>query len=200
MKLMKQISIIFLLLAVVGLFVGIAQQAAAQTTPEKTITITEYSDYECPACAYYHPIVKKLKDKYGDRINLNLKFFPLSSHRFSALAARAAQAAKNQGKFMEMHSMIFENQKRWKQSPNPAFTFVDYAKKLNLDIEQFKDELNAAETQKTVMQQKQEGRRAGVRATPTFIIEGEQISSLPRTFEAFDKIVQKYLNEDKQSK
>jgi protein-disulfide isomerase len=192
---MKKVSILFL---IAGLFLGagFAHQLQAQgnSGQQATITITEYSDYECPACAYFHPIVEKLKEEYGDQINFNLKYYPLSSHRYSALAARAAQAAKNQGKFNEMHSMIFENQKQWKASGNPGPIFIDYARKLNLDIEQFKNELNAAETQKVVMQQKQEGRQAGVRATPTFFIDGEKVDPLPRTYEQFEQIVQKYLD------
>ena len=177
----------------------IAQPAIAQDNSEQdpTITIVEYSDYQCPACGYYHPIIKKIKEKYGGQVNLELKFFPLNSHRFAALAARAAQAAKNQGKFREMHNMLYENQKQWSSSVNPGSKFVNYARELGLDIEQFKSELNARETQQAVMQQKKEGQQQGVRATPTFIIEGEQVSSLPKNFAEFDQLVQQYLNEKK---
>lgn len=197
--LMKKVTTLLLLVGGLMLGAGTTQLKAQNGSEEKpTITIVEYSDYQCPACAYFHPIVKKLKDKYGDQINMNYKFYPLNSHRFSFLAARAAQAAKNQGKFLEMHNLLFKNQEQWSQSSNPAPTFVNYARKLNLDIEQFRNELNSRETQKAVVQQKQEGRRAGVRATPTFIIEGEKISSLPKNFAEFDKLVQKYLQEKKQ--
>ena len=172
----------------------VAQDGSEQ---EPTITIVEYSDYQCPACGYYHPIVEKIKEKYGDQVQLELKFFPLNSHRYAALAARAAQAAKNQGKFREMHNMLYENQKQWSESVNPAPTLVNYARELDLDIDKFKSELNARETQQTVMQQKKEGQQQGVRATPTFIIEGEQVSSLPKNFAEFDQLVQQYLNEKK---
>ena len=200
---MKKVTTILLLVA--GIMLGdaltkkvTAQNSSSESDEQATITITEYSDYQCPACGYYHPIVKKLKEKYGDQINMNYKFYPLNSHRYAALAARAAQAAKNQGKFLEMHNMLFQNQKQWSQSTNPGPTFVNYARELNLDIEQFRNELNSRETQEAVMKEKQEGRRAGVRATPTFIIEGEQISSLPKSFAEFDQLVQQYLNEKSQ--
>jgi len=199
---MNKVSLIALL--VVGLMLGTgtlsqtqAQSSSDESDEKVSITMTEYSDYQCPACAYFYPIVKKLKDKYGSQLKMNYKFFPLNSHRYSALAARAAQAAKNQGKFLEMHNLLFENQKQWSESPNPGPTFVNYARELNLDIEQFRDELNARETQETVMKQKKEGRQAGVNATPTFIIEGEMLSSLPESFSEFDRIVQQYLNEKK---
>ena len=200
---MKKVTTILLLVA--GIMLGdvltkkvTAQNSSSESDEQATITITEYSDYQCPACGYYHPIVKKLKEKYGDQINMNYKFYPLNSHRYAALAARAAQAAKNQGKFLEMHNMLFQNQKQWSQSTNPGPTFVNYARELNLDIEQFRNELNSRETQEAVMKEKQEGRRAGVSATPTFIIEGEQISSLPKSFAEFDQLVQQYLNEKSQ--
>ncbi|TYP93897.1 Thioredoxin [Fodinibius salinus] len=182
------------LIAILSLSVGMSEADAQDTETKKpTITITEYSDYQCPACAYYNPIVKKLKDKYGDQINLKLRFYPLNSHQFAALAARAAQAAKNQGKFLEMHNMLYKNQKRWSESVNPIPTFKRYAKKLNLDMEQFKSDLNDAETQRIVMNQKQEGMNMGVNSTPTFFIEGEKLTQLPQNYEEFEKVVEKYL-------
>ncbi len=186
-------SIIAILLAGAGML----SQATAQNNSdeEAAVTIIEYSDYQCPACAYYHPFVKKIKEKFGDQVKLDLRFFPLNSHQFAALAARAAQSAKNQGKFREMHNLLYENQQRWSQSGNPTPIFVNFARDLNLDIEQFKSDLNSAETQKTVMQEKQEGVNKGVNSTPTFFIDGEQIQRLPRTYADFEKIVQKYLNE-----
>lgn len=193
---MKRISITFLLIIGLLLGAGAIQQTQAQNgSKEDVITIVEYSDYQCPACAYYHPIVEKLKENFGDRIHFEMKYYPLNSHRFAALAARAAQAAKNQGKFLEMHDLLFENQQQWSSSMNPTPIFVDFARELNLDVEQFKDELNAGETQKIVMEEKQEGRRAGVKATPTFFIEGDKIDPLPRSYAEFEQVVQRYLNE-----
>lgn len=193
---MKRISITFLLIIGLLLGAGAIQQTQAQNgSKEDVITIVEYSDYQCPACAYYHPIVEKLKENFDDRIHFEMKYYPLNSHRFAALAARAAQAAKNQGKFLEMHDLLFENQQQWSSSMNPTPIFVDFARELNLDVEQFKDELNAGETQKIVMEEKQEGRRAGVKATPTFFIEGDKIDPLPRSYAEFEQVVQRYLNE-----
>lgn len=161
------------------------------------VVITEFSDYQCPACAYFHPIIEKLKQNMGDQVQVNLRYFPLSSHRYAALAARAAQAAKNQDKFYEMHSMIFENQERWSTSSNPAMEFVRYAREIGLDMDQFTNDLNAAETQEAVMTQKAEGEELGVNSTPTFFIEGEMVEPLPKTYEEFEALVQKRLEEKK---
>lgn len=194
---MKKVAITCVLIAGLIMGMGAWSQTTAQESPsdQSTITIVEYSDYQCPACAYFHPIVEKVKDKYGDQVEFKMKYFPLNSHQYAALAARAAQAAKNQGKFYEMHSLLFENQKRWSNSGSPTSLFVNYAQQLNLDIDRFKNDLNAAETQKVVMEQRQEGRSAGVNATPTFFIEGEKVDPLPRNFPEFDKLVQQYIEE-----
>ena len=193
---MKKIAITCVLIA--GLIFGMgtwSQTTAQENSSNQPITIVEYSDYQWPACAYFHPIVEKLKDKYSDQVQFEMKYFPLNSHRYAALAARAAQAAKNQGKFYEMHSLLFENQKRWSSSGSPTSIFVNYARELDLDIDQFKNDLNATETQKVVMEQRQEGRSAGVDATPTFFIEGEKVDPLPRNFQEFDQLVQQYIGE-----
>lgn len=194
----KTISILFVI-AIILTGSGMGTEATAQGSSAESIsvTLTEYSDYQCPACGYFHPIVKKLKDKFGERLQLKLKFYPLNSHQFAALAARAAQAAKNQGKFREMHNMLFENQKHWSSSINPAPIFEGYAKKIGLDMKQFRNDLNAAETQKAVMEEKQEGRAKGVNSTPTFFIDGQPLEKLPRTYAQFEKVIQKHLNEKK---
>lgn len=194
---MKKVTITCFLIAGLIFGMGTWNQTTAQENSgdQSPITIIEYSDYQCPACAYFHPIVEKVKDKYGDKVEFKMKYFPLNSHRYAALAARAAQSAKNQGKFYEMHSLLFENQKRWSGSGSPTSIFVNFARELELDIDQFKNDLNAAETQKIVMEQRQEGRNAGVNATPTFFIEGDKVDPLPRNFQEFDQLVQQYFEE-----
>lgn len=171
-------------------------QSMTSDDPDKVV-LTEYSDYQCPACAYFHPIVEKLKQNMGDKLQVNLRFFPLSSHRYAALAARAAQAAKNQGKFHEMHSMLFENQEQWSTSSNPAMEIVNYAREIGLDMDQFTEDLNSAETQETVMAQKEEGEDRGVNSTPTFFIDGEKVEPLPKTYEEFEALIQQRLEEKK---
>lgn len=174
-----------------------AQSSSASDNPNKVV-LTEYSDYQCPACAYFHPIVEKIKNEMGDKVEVQLRFFPLNGHRYSALAARAAQAAKNQDKFHEMHALLFENQKQWSQASNPVTAIVDFARKLELDLNKFTEDLNAGETQKTVMQQKQEGADMGVNSTPSFYLDGEEVDPLPKTFKEFKTLIDKRLAEKKQ--
>lgn len=170
-------------------------EATAQENSEPAkLTLTEYSDYQCPACAYFHPIVDSLKKTYGNDLEVVYKDFPLNSHQFAALAARAAEAAKNQGKFLEMHNKLFENQQQW-SSGNAEARFVGYAKEIGLDIEQFKQDLNAAETQKAVMEEKQEGVQMGVGSTPTFFINGEKLQQNPPSYQDFKALIDVYMKD-----
>lgn len=175
-----------------------AQSSDAGTDNPDKVVLTEYSDYQCPACAYYHPIVEKIKNEMSDQVEVRLRFFPLNGHRYSALAARAAQAAKNQGKFYEMHALLFENQQQWSQASNPVTAIVNFARTLELDLNQFTEDLNAGETQKTVMEQKQQGADRGVNSTPTFYLDGEEVDPLPKTYEEFKALIEKQLAEKKQ--
>lgn len=170
------------------------EATAQESSDSAKLTLTEYSDYQCPACAYFHPIVDSLKKTYGNELEVVYKDFPLNSHQFAALAARAAEAAKNQDKFLEMHNKIFENQRQWSSGDAEA-RFVGYANEIGLDIEQFKQDLNAAETQKAVMEEKQEGVQMGVDSTPTFFINGEKLQQNPPSYEDFKALIDVYMKE-----
>lgn len=191
-KLIKKFIGIAVVLALAGLFNPVAAQSGSED--KAVVNIIEYSDYQCPTCAYFHPIVEKIKSNFGARVTVDYRYFPLNSHQYAALAARAAQAAKNQGKFKQMHDLLFENQKRWSNTGNPTPILVNFARKIGLNIEEFKKDLNAAKTQKAVMKQKQEGIRRNVQATPTFFINGDKIQQLPRTYQDFEQLVQSYLS------
>ncbi|MDZ7772545.1 MAG: thioredoxin domain-containing protein [Balneolaceae bacterium] len=189
-----------LLTGLMAIFLGLmlapaSVQAQEEDESEAPVVMTEYSDYQCPACAYFHPIVQKLKEEFGEQLHINYKYFPLNSHQYAALSARAAQAARNQDKFMEMHNKLFEGQQRWSSSPNPQPIFMSYAREIGLDMAQFRNDLNAAETQRIVMEEKREGQNMGVNATPTFIINGTMLETPPSTFEEFRKVIQGYLDE-----
>ena len=92
-----------------------------------TVTLIEYGDFQCPACAQYHPVIKALKDEFGENVAFGFRHFPLSqSHPNARAAARATEAAGLQGKFWEMHDILFERQTEWAPKPNPRSTFVSY--------------------------------------------------------------------------
>ncbi|MCL6096345.1 MAG: DsbA family protein [Patescibacteria group bacterium] len=162
--------------------------------PKSKVTLIEYSDFQCPACAAYHPLVKQLLSEFGDKIYFAYRFFPLTSiHKNALISSQAAYAAKLQGKFFEMHDMLFETQTSWAQSDSAADTFVAYAKKLGLDSDKFQKDMNSSEAKNYVTDSQNQALSIGINATPTFFVNGVQIAN-PRGYDDFKKIIQDALN------
>lgn len=158
-----------------------------------TVTLFEYSDFECPACQAYFPIVKQVLAQYPDDVRLVYRHFPLRTiHPNAEGAARAAEAAGKQGKFFEMHDLLFNNQTSWSKLPNPTSTFEEYAQSLNLDLEQFKSDFSSAEVRARVQADVESGIAANVSGTPTFFINGTPISN-PRGVDGLVAEIEKAL-------
>lgn len=173
--------------------------AAAADSARPTVVLTEYADFQCPTCKYFASIVKKLKKTFGDTLIVHYRYFPLVQHEHSRLAARAAQAAKNQGKFEPMHDLLFKNQDKWADAGNAQSIFIGYAKQIGLNIKEFKKDLNAAKTERIVMEQKKQGEKKGINSTPTFFINGEEMTTLPKGYKDFKALLDIYVKEAKKA-
>ena len=158
---------------------------------DAAITLVKYSDYQCPRCAYYHLFVTQLVEELGDEFRFIFRHFPLRNHANAKPAAMAAESAGRQGKFWEMHDILFSQQKHWaRQAQTEAFDiFLQYAASLNLDVNQFQDDFISQEIIDKVNDDYQEGRRAGVRSTPTFFLNGQKIMNKPPTYEGFKALI-----------
>lgn len=136
--------------------------------PAATLELVEYGDYECPHCGRAYPIIKNIKQQLGSDLKFVFRNFPLSKiHPNAFLAATATEAAGAQGKFWEMHDIIFENQ----QNLGPDH-IVLYADRIGLDVEQFKNDLQQKQLIEKVETDFESGIRSGVNGTPTFFING----------------------------
>ena len=157
---------------------------------EAETVLVEYSDFQCPACGVYHPIIKQITKEFGGDIAFVYRHFPLRQiHQNAELAARAAEAAGKQGKFWEMHGLIFENQKEWSNQRKAKEFFEQYAESLGLNASQFKADIDLREIKDKVNADYQSGLRFGVDATPTFFLNGERLQN-PRSSEEFKSIIQ----------
>ncbi|HSW87746.1 MAG TPA: thioredoxin domain-containing protein [Candidatus Saccharimonadales bacterium] len=158
------------------------------------VTLTEYADFQCPGCGAYHPIVKKLLQDFKGKIHFVYRTFPLTQvHQNAMISAQNAVAANKQGKFWEMHDMLFEHQGDWSTVQNPQSIFDGYAQKIGLDMNTFHKDIADAKTKKFIMDEENAGLAIGVNSTPTFFINGKQIAS-PQTAEAFTQVVQDAFN------
>lgn len=161
---------------------------------QASITLVEYSDFECPACAVFNPYVDQMLEKYPKNLRLVYKHFPLSGHKNAFPAAEASEAAGKQGKFWEMHDILFERQTEWAESTNPQVYFEKYAKEMGLDTDQFKKDMGSSEVKQKIEEDLNEAEKYGLNATPSFFINGKKME--PRTFDEFQKIIEKEIKNE----
>lgn len=145
-----------------------------QTSASATVTVTEYADLECPACAAAHErIVQPLIQQYGSRIRFEFKHFPLMTiHRFALSAAEGAECAADQGKFWEFEQLAFEKQASLSTAALPV-----WAEELGLDIPLFERCVASHIKRETILNDQNQGRQMGVQGTPTFFVNGERVES-----------------------
>ena len=161
--------------------------------PDAPVQIVKFSDYQCPACKFFVSIEQKIKEDYGDQVSIVTKHFPLSMHPYAHVASRSAEAGRKQGKYKEMHDKIFEGQEVWSKG-NAERLFIGYAEEIGLDTEVFTADMNSAEMNQIVMEQRKEGVRMGVNATPTFYINGIKVENNPQTYMGFKVLIDRELD------
>lgn len=132
------------------------------------VTLVEYGDFECPSCLQAFPAVKMIQQRFAGKLRFVFRHFPLELvHPHALLAAQAAECAGAQGKFWEMHALLFENQSHLKKQQ-----LIGYAEQLQLDRTNFVAELDDEIYLQRVREHIDSGERSGVRGTPTFYING----------------------------
>jgi protein-disulfide isomerase len=154
-----------------------------------TVVLVEYSDFQCPACRAYLPLIRQVTQEYGQRIAFVYRSFPLTSIHFnSEVAARAAEAARKQGKFWEMHDLLFEKQLEWEKASDIMPLFENYASLIGINIDQFRADINSKEVKDFVRGEMAHGRSIGINSTPTFYLNGKKIEN-PRSIEEFRSLI-----------
>lgn len=201
----KVIVIITVLVVAGAIFWGIRTQDSGsknvnvEVTDEDTylgnkdakVTLVEYSDFQCPACKAYEDIVKQIRDSYSaEDLRIVYRHFPLRSiHPNADLAAQAAEAAGEEGKFWEMKDELFKNQSEWSQEKDPRGLFGAYAKAIGLDVAEFDEDLLPEDDSKErVEKDYQSGVALGVNSTPTFILNGVILKN-PQNLDEFKKLI-----------
>jgi protein-disulfide isomerase len=135
---------------------------------DAAVTLVQYGDFECPYCGQAYPIVKEIQSRLGSRLRFVFRNFPLvQSHPHAERAAEAAEAAAAQGKFWEMHDLLYQNQRALKDAD-----LVRYAQELGLDADRLRSDLLQEKYRERVRQDFMSGVRSGVNGTPTFFING----------------------------
>ncbi|HEX3532906.1 MAG TPA: DsbA family protein [Gemmatimonadaceae bacterium] len=163
----------------------VSAQDHAAGPADAPVTLVEYGDYECPYCGMAYPVVKAVQRALGNQLRFVFRNFPLAeAHPHARLAAEAAEAAGAQGRFWEMHDVLFENQ----SALEPA-DIVGYAQSVGLDLTRFEQDIEAGTYTKKVRDDFRSGVRSGVNGTPTFFVNGERYDGSWANQEGFIRAV-----------
>lgn len=144
------------------------------------VILVEYGDFQCPACGSAHPNIRKITEQYKGQIAFVFRNFPLTTiHPNARAGSAAAQAAGLQGKYWEMNDYLYEHQNGWVDLTGSTVTsvFVDYAKSLGLDTAKFKADIALASINQKISFDQALGNKIGINSTPTFYLNGVQITS-----------------------
>ena len=144
-------------------------------TTSAKVTLVEFSDFQCPACAAAEPGVQQILSEYKGRVNFVYRNFPLPQHNNAIPAAVAVEAAGEQGKFMEMGAKLFATQPDWESSGNPNDIFTADAKELGLDTNKYSQDLKSQTLADKVKRDYQDAISLKIDSTPTFFVNGERV-------------------------
>lgn len=144
-------------------------------SPTAAVTVEEFADFQCPACASTHPVMKEIQQIYGSRIKFVFRHIPLSMHDKAYEAAVAAEAAGEQGKFWAMVDQLFANQNEWANSPNYRQLWAGYAQKIGLDVDKFQTAMAGIATKNRVDQDAARARGMGVSSTPSVFVNNKLV-------------------------
>lgn len=182
------------MLLLIGVLVwAVAQRAESENDPKPqvlreeshvlddggadAVTVVEFLDFECEACAAFHPVMEELRQQYDGQITYAVRYFPLPGHVNSMPAALAAEAAAQQGDFEAMYQRLLETQAEWggAAEPNPQ-VFRALAEEIGLDMAAYDEAVADPATAERVRRDRSEATFLGVEGTPTFFVDGRMVT------------------------
>lgn len=183
----------------VSMFPPVQEDDWVSGNPDAAMTIIEYSDFQCPYCSLLAKDLKELVEQHPDDVQVIFRHFPLPSHPLSKAGAYASEAAGLQGKFWEMHDIIFASQETTNTMPLEQFEdwLVEQAAGLGLDQDQFVEDMNSQEIIDKVEQAQQHGLNIGIPGTPLVIVNGQPYQG-PRDVGSFEALMGLFSLADRQ--
>ncbi|MEV4355159.1 thioredoxin domain-containing protein [Nonomuraea sp. NPDC049625] len=155
-----------------------------QTAPDGKVTLVEFLDFECEACKAYFPTVEEIRKQYAGKVTFVARYFPIASHFNAERAARAVEAAAQQGKFEPMYQQMYETQSQWAEKKVAADPFFrQLAQRLGLDMAAWDKAYDDPATLARVKKDAADGQALGVQGTPTFFLNEKKIE--PRSSDEF---------------
>src|SRR5262249_49242000 len=172
-----------------------AEPAHIRGSDVSQVTLEEFADFECPACGNFYPVLKSIEKDYGSRVKVIFREFPLAQHVHALPAARAAEAAGLQGKFWEMHDLLYEKRNDWTTANDVQVAFEEFGRKIGLEIDRFRQDQKNDLVQKRIALDRFRGRAMKLKSTPTLYLNGEEIPfSQMKTVEELRKVIDRALD------
>jgi protein-disulfide isomerase len=154
-----------------------AEPPHSQGNANAPVTLEEFGDFECPPCGLLHPVLKQMESEFGPtQLRIIFREFPLvPTHQHALAAARAAEAAGLQGRFWEMHDMIYETQKAWHEAFDVRPIFEGYGTKIGLNMDQFRQDMTGEIVERRIFLDGKRAHSLEVQGTPTVFMNGQEI-------------------------
>ena len=156
------------------------------------VTLLEYGDFQCSACEYSHPLVEAVYSKYSSQLTFQFRNFPLTSlHPNAFAAARAAEAADQQGKFWDMYSMLYDstNWSAWTVSSNPQPYFQQYATSLGLNLDKFNQDFSSSKINDIVRADLASATALNLTGTPSYFLDGKLVANPPQDIGGWSQLI-----------
>ena len=139
------------------------------------VTLEEFGDFQCPPCGMLSGPLQEMEKDYGPKLRVIFRNFPFPNHEHALEAAYAAEAAGLQGRYWEMHDLLYKEQPNWTNAPDAKQLFVSYAKILGLEMDRFETDIAGPTVKARVTADQERGKSLGVNATPSIFINNQVV-------------------------
>jgi protein-disulfide isomerase len=153
---------------------GDAESMHIRGNANAQITLEEFGDFQCPPCGSISGFLDELVKEYDPRLRIVFRHYPLENHQYARDAALAAEAAGLQGRFWEMHDVLYREQATWSKADNPRELFDSYAGMIGLNLDEFKKDMEGEKARARVDSDRERANSLGVQVTPTVFINDHQ--------------------------
>jgi len=168
---------------------GLAKSIHVRGNPEAPLTLEEFGDFECPSCKNVATFLDKVVKEYQPSVRVIFRNFPLAMHQHSRDAALAAEAAGLQGRFWEMHDMLFREQVVWSSASDAGTLFDSYAETLGLDLNQFRKDLKSDKVRQRIEFDQARAKSLGVQTAPSLFVDKREMGPNDRNPESVHRLI-----------
>ena len=156
------------------------------------VKVTEFIDFQCPACAFGAKYLKEVMQRHPELIRLQLKHFPLQMHKHGFLSAQYAECSAEQGKFWQMHDLLLARQNNWKRLDDPRPAFDQMISEAGIDAKAIKECVGSGRADRIIERNRTEGGNRKIRSTPTYFVNGKMVVGK----KSLELEINRYLEED----